>query len=168
MLCLGFPAALPSNHGFGLLPACACACCLQAKHGEKKVGFGPELTGKSGGVAVCACAAGCHPPTAGWIGQVSQVPSPSHLGLAGRGRTPDREGLKTFFFNKRNSRRQRMCFVSRRLSAAAAYYCELFEVLFSYSVGHAMPDALPCPIAPCMHACVCVDKLVLVRSATPT
>jgi hypothetical protein len=60
-----------------------------------------------------------------------------------------------------------MCFVSRRLSAAAAY-CELFEVLFSYSVGHAMPDALPCPIAPCMHACVCVDKLVLVRSATPT
>jgi hypothetical protein len=90
------------------------ACCLQAKHGEKKVGFGPELTGKSGGVAVCACAAGCHPPTAGWIGQVSQVPSPSHLGLAGRGRTPDREGLKTFFFQRKKltARKDVLCFPS--------------------------------------------------------
>lgn len=110
---LGFPrcAAIKS---WVWVAACSCACCLQAKHGEKKVGFGPELTGKSGGVAVCACAAGCHPPTAGWIGQVSQVPSPSHLGLAGRGRTPDREGLKTFFFQRKKltARKDVLCFPS--------------------------------------------------------
>jgi hypothetical protein len=66
----------------------------------------------------------CHPGwLTGWIGQVTQVPSPSHLQLWFRLAVSWSEKRKKG--KKFTAQRKRMCFFSRCLSAAA-YYLQLY------------------------------------------